>query len=72
LVIDDHVVNEAKRQALEAGLTLSEFTTLALRETLRQRNHPTRFSTFTMPTYGSGVMRTTSPGEIADLRDEGG
>lgn len=30
LVIDGHVLVEAKRQAIEAGLTVSEWTTLAL------------------------------------------
>ena len=71
LVIDDHVVMEAKRQALEAGLSLSELTTMALRETLRKRSHPAQPSPFSMPTCGAGVKRDSSPGEIADLRDEG-
>jgi hypothetical protein len=71
LVIDDHVVMEAKRQALEAGLSLSELTTMALREALRKRSHRTQPSPFSMPTYGSGVKRDSSPSEIADLRDEG-
>jgi hypothetical protein len=71
LIIDDHVVIEAKRQALEAGLSLSELTTMALRETLRKRSPQTQPSPFSMPTYGSGVKRHSSPGEITDLRDEG-
>ena len=70
LVIDDYVLMEAKRQAMEAGMTLSDFTTLSLRETLRKRDHPPSPS-FSMPTYGAGTAHTSSPREIAALRDEG-
>lgn len=71
LVIDDHVLMEAKRHALESGLSVSEFTTLALRETLRARNRPAHRGRFALPTYGAGAKRDTSPHEIADLRDDG-
>jgi len=71
LVIDDHVLNEARRQAIEAGMTVSEFTTFALRETLRNRQQPLRRSRFSLPTFGAGPRRDTSPGELAELRDDG-
>jgi hypothetical protein len=71
LVIDDHVLREAKRQALEAGLSVSEFTTLALRETLRKRDQPERRARFSLPTYGSGPRHDSSAQQLADLRDEG-
>lgn len=71
LVIDDHVLAEAKRQAVHAGLTLSGFTTMALRDALRKRDQPVRNAPFFLPIYGSGPKQTTSPLEIAELRDEG-
>ncbi len=70
LVIDDHVLLEAKRQALEAGLTVSEFATLALREWMRRRSLPPTRGRFSVPTYGSSRRRDTSPQTIADFRDE--
>jgi hypothetical protein len=71
LIIDSHVLKEAKRRALESGLSLSELTTMALRETLRKREQPPYRSRFSMPTYGSGAKRASSPREIAGFRDEG-
>jgi hypothetical protein len=71
LVIDDHVLAEAKRQAIQAELTLSEFTTMALRDALRKRDQPARNVPFVLPTYGSGPKEMTSTLEIAELRDEG-
>jgi hypothetical protein len=71
LVIDDHVLREAKRHAIEVGLSMSEFTTLALRETLRDRHRPTRRTRFSLPTYGTGPKQDSPTRQIADLRDEG-
>lgn len=71
LVIDDHVVRAAKRRALEAGMTLSELTTMALREELRKGTASRPQADFSMPAYGSGHKRAYSPEEIAELRDEG-
>ncbi|MBM3880891.1 MAG: DUF2191 domain-containing protein [Verrucomicrobia bacterium] len=72
LVIDDHVLLDVKRQAIEAGLTVSEFTTLALREALRKREPPAHRARFSVPTFGSGAKEDSSPEDIADLRDDGG
>ncbi len=71
LVIDDHVLMEAKRHAIELGISVSEFTTLALRKTLRERDRPTHSGRFSFPTYGSGPKQASSTRQIADLRDEG-
>jgi hypothetical protein len=71
LVIDDHVLREAKRLAAESGMTLSDLTTLALREAVRQRELPARRAKFSFPTYGSGRRRDSSPAAIAEFRDEG-
>ena len=71
LVIDDHVLIEAKRHALEAGLTVSELATLALRETLRKRDLPTPRGRFALPTYGSGRKQASSTEDIAQFRDQG-
>lgn len=71
LIIDDHVAREAKRQALEAGLNLSEFTTLALREVLRKADQKPERRGFVMPVYGEGSHRAPSPSALAELRDDG-
>jgi hypothetical protein len=71
VIIDDHVLKEAKRRALETGMSLSDLTTMALREILRKGHHPSPPSRFSLPTYGAGTKRASSAREIADLRDEG-
>ena len=71
LVIDDHVFTEAKRHAVDVGLSLSELTTLALRDTLRKRDQIHHEPPYTMPTYGAGSTRDSSTEALADLRDDG-
>ena len=71
LVIDDSVFAAAKRRAVEAGLTLSELTTRSLREALRPRAATAAATQFFMPVHGGGIVRETSPIELAALRDEG-
>jgi hypothetical protein len=71
LIIDDYVFKEAKRRAVDSGITLSELTTMALREVLRERDAAGRRGAFAMPTHGSGTRRTIPPDEIATLRDDG-
>jgi len=70
LIIDDHVVQEAKRRAAERGITLSTLTTQALRDALHKARQPagTRFS---MPVYGSESLRDTPPSRLAGFRDAG-
>ena len=71
LVIDDHVAREVKRQALELGLNLSQYTTLALREALRKADGKVESRGFIMPVYGEGTHRALSPADLAELRDDG-
>jgi len=71
LVIDDAVFAAAKRRAVEAGLTLSELTTRSLREALRPRVSAEEATRFFMPVHGGGIVRETTPAELAALRDEG-
>jgi hypothetical protein len=71
LVIDDHVLRDAKHRAVEAGLSLSELTTMALRDALRKRALRAQRSPFVMPTYGSSPSRDSPPAEIVELRDDG-
>ena len=71
LVIDDYVLKEAKQRAIETGVTLSELTTLALREALRKRETSAPRSRFAMPTYGAGRKRDSSADTLAAFRDEG-
>lgn len=71
LVIDDHVFMDAKRHAVETGMTVSELTTLALREVLRKRHDPPPQARFSIPTFGAGPRRDTSARQLAELRDQG-
>ena len=71
LVLDDHVAREAKRRALAAGLSLSEFTTLALRAALRKVRPRRESQGFVMPVYGEGSGGEVSSAELAELRDDG-
>ncbi|HOX02808.1 MAG TPA: hypothetical protein P5022_12890 [Candidatus Paceibacterota bacterium] len=71
LIIDDHVFMEAKRRAIEAGITVSELTTLALREALRKRVQPPHPGRFSLLTFGSGPKQDSPVREIANFRDQG-
>jgi len=70
LIIDDSVFQKAKKQALEAGTTLSDLTNSALRHFLASRS-PTEERPFVMPVFGGGEKVHQTPGELAKLRDEG-
>jgi hypothetical protein len=71
LVIDDAVFAAAKRRAVEVGLTLSELTTRSLRAALRPQALARKPARFLMPVHGGGIVRDSSPSELAALRDEG-
>lgn len=71
LIIDDHVLKEAKRRAVEGGITLGELTTRALREILRQSGERRAGYEFRMLTFGEGTSAETSPADLAALRDDG-
>jgi len=72
LIIDDQVFNQAKRRALETGMTFSDFTTLALREALnRSGQSAVRGGRFSMVTYGPPSTEVIRLESITTLRDEG-
>lgn len=64
LVLDDALLREAKRRAIERDVTLSEMVNEALRESLRQPLG--QAPPFTLVTYGRGTR--TSRHEPADFK----
>lgn len=72
LVLDDQVFRRAKREAVGAGVTLSELVNTALRSyLLRGSARPPENRSFSMPVFGDPVPVHQSPAELAALRDEG-
>lgn len=64
LILDDDLVREAKRRAIDRDLTLSEMINEALRESLRES--PGKTQSFTLVTYGGDTR--TSRHEPADFK----
>lgn len=64
LVLDDDLLREAKRRAIERDVTLSEVISEALRESLQKR--PGQAPPFTLVTYGRDSR--TSLHEPADFK----
>lgn len=73
LVLDDSVFEKAKQRAFEMGVTLSEFTSLALKSLLMREAHQKqeKKKKITLPTWGSPGEKTLSLEEMAELRDVG-
>lgn len=70
LVLDDELVRDARRRAMEAGITLSEAVNRALRASM-QAPAPPQAPPFRMPTFrGRATRREIPPHEIARLRDD--
>ena len=69
LIIEDTVFKRSKKYAIENGLSLSQLTTQALREVLREYKSELLGTDFKMPVYGGGETRDTSPEAIASIRD---
>ncbi|MFM8831325.1 MAG: type II toxin-antitoxin system VapB family antitoxin [Spartobacteria bacterium] len=73
LVLDDQLFRRAKREAGNAGTTLSDLVNTALRKHLLAplRDEECAAPRFSMPVYGepSGIHQT--PRDLAGLRDEG-
>jgi hypothetical protein len=69
LLIDDALVREAKKRALEKGQTLSELVTDALRLALHapRPEAPARFS---MPTFGGEEVLHHEPAAFATAVEE--
>jgi hypothetical protein len=72
LVLDDPIFEKAKKKSAEMGMTLSEFTTAALRDFLFARSASTgNRKRFLMPVVGETENVSQDPQELARLRDEG-
>lgn len=72
LVLDDQVFRRAKREAVGAGVTLSDLVNTALRTyLLRGSGRPPEKGSFSMPVFGDPIPVHQSPAELAALRDEG-
>ena len=72
LVLDDQVFRRAKREAVGAGVTLSDLVNTALRTyLLRGSVRSPEDRSFSMPVFGDPVPVHQSPVELAALRDEG-
>ncbi len=70
LIIEDSVFQKAKKQAMEAGTTLSDLTNSALRHFLASKSVSEDLP-FVMPVFGGGEKCHQTPGELAKLCDEG-
>lgn len=72
LEIEDEVFRRAKMKAAEAGRTLGELVTTALRDALAQNDRSVETTPFVMPVFGSPSHRLDhSPASLAELRDDG-
>ena len=70
LVLDDSVFEKAKRKAFEIGITLSEFTSLALRALMMKQVQSKKTASISLPTYGVKGEKILTDVEIKRLRDE--
>lgn len=71
LEIQDEVFRQAKSRAAEAGCSLGEFVTFALREALIRRETSSA-NKFSMPVFGDPAQRIErSLEQLSELRDEG-
>ena len=72
LVLDDQLFRRAKREAVSAGTTLSEFVNAALRKYLFGERHRQREErTFSMPVFGEPASLHQTPEQLSALRDDG-
>lgn len=70
LVLDDSVFEKAKRRALEMRMTLSEFTSLALKSLIMKQGHSKKTALIKLPTYGVKGEKILSDADIKRFRDE--
>jgi hypothetical protein len=72
LILEDQLFHNAKREAAEAGTTLSEVVNRALRRQLLPKPvDEAAKEIFFMPVFGEPTVVHQSPQELARLRDEG-
>jgi hypothetical protein len=68
LVLDDELLRQAKRRAIERDVTLSEMVNEALRESLRKP--PGQAPPFTLVTYGGGGRIRHEPADFKAILDD--
>lgn len=72
LVLDDRLFRRAKREAVSAGTTLSEYVNAALRKYLfGERDRQREKGAFSMPVFGEPVSLHQTPEQLSGLRDDG-
>ncbi|MDB4385466.1 hypothetical protein N9023_06690 [Opitutaceae bacterium] len=74
LIIDDAVLKETKKHAAEREVTMSALVTQSLREYLISSRTNSGETPFRLMTYGQALsprLESMTPGEMANLRDEG-
>ena len=69
IVLDDALFRQAKRRAAEAGRTLSDIVSSALREALREAP-PRNLGRFQMPTFGGPSAHRHEPADLARALEE--
>ena len=70
LILEDSVFHKAKKQAVQAGTTLSALTNSALRHFLMHQSVKEK-ALFVMPVFGGGRKYHQTPEDLATIRDEG-
>lgn len=70
LVLNDSIFEKAKQSAFEMGMTLSEFTTLALRTLMMKQADHKKSTPIKLPTYGVKGEKILTDAEIKRFRDE--
>ena len=71
LVLEDGLFKKAKKEAVEAGVTLSEVMNTALRQHLRGGEKKRGQTVFAMPVFGEEKPVHQTPAQLAALRDDG-
>jgi len=72
LILEDRLFRGAKREAGQKGTTLSDVVNQALRNhLLAKAPRQADAAAFSMPTFGEPTGFHLTPGQIADLRDDG-
>lgn len=71
LILDDHLIRRAKREAGDKGATLSELVNSALRNYFFSKPDEGKRVLFTMPVFGEAIPLHQTAKQLAELRDEG-
>lgn len=69
LMLDDQLLQNAKRRAADLRITVSEVVNQALRDALATKAPPAR--RIELPTYGASTDPSIALDTIANLRDDG-